>query len=192
MATKLFGPVFALLLVLLIAVGCTKSGGSGLEALDVETVRSMAAQAKDNIRTKVPSVVLAQIDINPATGAQTFRLTDAAGTVGVDVTAPSPNTPVGDWGVLVTDKTPLLGHPNNDLDLQAVTVSPAKAGESVLDHWPGCTLRGITLAGDGQVLIWYVFCDLPEGTVAGVVNARTGVFTPSDAPPSRPPPTATP
>jgi hypothetical protein len=167
-------------------------GGSGLDALDVETVRSMVAQAKDAIRPKVPSVVLAQLDINPATGAQTFRLADAAGFVGVDVTAPSPDTPVGDWGVLVTDKTPLLGHPNNDLDLQAVKVTPAEAGEAVVDHWPGCALRSITLAGDGDVLIWYVFCDLPEGTVSGVVNARTGAFTPSDAPPSRPPPTATP
>lgn len=152
----------------------------------------MANQAKDSIRAKVPSIVLAQLDIDPETGAQTFRLTDAAGTVGVDVTAPSPDTPAGDWGVLVTDNSPLLGHANNDLDLQAVTVSPAQAGRTMLDQWPDCKPRGITLAGEGEVLIWYVFCDLPEGTVSGVVNARTGVFTPSNETQSSPPEMATP
>jgi hypothetical protein len=49
----------------------------------------------------------------------------------------------------------------------------------------------MTLYGEEDDLAWTVFCNLPEGVVSGSVDARTGVFTPSLAPPAIPPSVAT-
>ena len=78
------------------------------------------------------------------------------------------------------------------MDLRSLRIGPASVVRAATGHWPDCGIRGISLHGQGDDLVWYVFCNLPEGVVSGTVDGQSGVFTPSLAPPAIVPPTATP
>jgi len=73
--------------------------------------------------------------------------------------------------------------------LHGLKIGPSSAVETAAKYWGECNATGLGLSGKGSELIWHVFCGLPRGVVGGFVDGQTGVFTPSNAPPARLPPT---
>ena len=70
-------------------------------------------------------------------------------------------------------------------------IGPAAVVKAATQHWNGCPVRGLSLHGEEAQLVWYIFCNLPEGVVYGTMDGVTGEFVPSLAPPAIVPPTAT-
>ena len=73
--------------------------------------------------------------------------------------------------------------------LHGLKIGPSSVVDTATKYWEGCSVTGLGLSGKGNKLVWHVFCRLPQGVVSGVVDGRTGVFTPSNVPPARLPPT---
>jgi hypothetical protein len=155
---------------------------------DAVTLVAMGEEALGLAREAVPDAVLRQVDVSPDGGAISFRYTDEAATQTVAVHVPGPEVPRDDWSVLDEGLSPLIGQASPGIDLRALRAGPAAVARSATGHWSGCGVRALTLYGEGEDLSWTVFCNLPEGVVSGSVDARTGEFTPSSAPPAVPPP----
>jgi len=184
------------MLLALITLGAVIACGGGVskevDALDVVILRRLANQAMTSLRARMPDAVLAQIDVNPETGAVNFRIVNGDSTFGADVVVPSPDIPVGEWQVLLGQYSPLSGVPHKNIDLRTVVATPGDVLRAAFEEWPGCKPRGVTLVeSDGVAQWWYVFCEVKEGIVSGSMDSATGEFFPSDAPP-QPLGTATP
>ena len=169
----------------------------GADALDSErhpdavALELLGAKVVGRAREVAADAVLRQVDFNPRDGRQSFRFTDGAAPEVISVTVPSAASSPDQWQIHV-GISPLGGHPRPGLLLRALRIGPASVTEAATEYWQGCGIRGLNLIGEGADLVWYVFCNLPQGVVSGTVDARTGVFTPSLAPPARVPLIATP
>lgn len=144
---------------------------------DVAALVAISEAALRKAQETIPDAVLRQLDV-AADGDQLWlRFTDAAATQGILMTVSEEVSP-DDWEI-GSEWSPLLGHPQTGINLGALRVGPAAVKGAAINHWPGCQIRGsLTLGGEGDNLVWYVFCNLPAGVVGGTVNGRTGEFKP--------------
>ena len=158
---------------------------------DVAALVALSEEASRRAEAEAPDAVLRQIGVSPDVGRTIFRFTDAAATKAVTVTVPELGAPTEAWTIHI-GISPLIGHGRPGMDLPSLRIGPASVVRAAIEHWPACGIRSIGLHGQGDDLVWYVFCNLPEGVVSGTVDGQSGVFTPSLAPPAIVPPTATP
>jgi len=158
---------------------------------DVAALVALSEEAARRAEEEAPDAVLRQIGVSPDAGRTIFRFTDVAATKAVTVTVPEPGAPPEAWSIHI-GVSPLVGHRSPGIDLLSLRIGPASVVRAATGHWPACGIRSIGLHGQGDDLVWYVFCNLPEGVVSGTVDGQSGVFTPSLAPPAIVPPTATP
>ena len=157
---------------------------------DVAALVALSEKAARRAEEVAPDAVLRQVDVSPDVGRTIFRFTDAAATKEISVTVPEPGAPPEAWNIH-SGISPLIGHQSLGIDLPALRIGPASVIRAATGHWPACGIRSIGLHGQGDDLVWYVFCNLPEGVVSGTVDGQSGVFTASLAPPAIAPPTAT-
>ena len=182
--------------VLLVSGACVGEAKSArqmpVSAPDPDAVKlvAMSEQAMQLVREKTPDAVLHQIDTDLQTTI--FRFTDRASTQEISVLVPAAGVPPGQWGVEVNSRTPLVGNTSPGLALQRLRAGPLRVAQAIFDHWPGCTIRGLTLYLENNKLTWVAFCNTPEGVASGSVDVETGTFQPSEAPPAPLPVTATP
>lgn len=135
--------------------------------------------------------VLKQVGINTEDGRQVFRFTDEAATQVIPITVASDSSAADQWQVHI-GVSPLTGRPRPGMLLHDLKIGPSSVVETATKYWEGCNVTGLGLGGEGSKLVWHVFCGLPRGVVRGSVDGRTRVFTPSNAPPARIPPTEEP
>lgn len=187
-------PIFLSIAVFAALTTCTGQDISAeVRRLDVPTLQTMTNQSLLSVSAQMPDSILAQVSVNPATGAVIIRIVNSDSTIGADIVAPSPDTPLAEWQVLVGKYTPLSGSPHIGIKMEDVRVGPAEAVRAALNQWPGCSPRSINLVeNDGQAQWWFVFCDSKEGIFSGRMNAATGEFFPSGNPPALAPPTVKP
>ena len=158
---------------------------------DLAALVALSEAAARRAEEEAPDAVLRQIGISPDVGRTIFRFTDAAATKEVSVTVPEPGTPPDSWSIR-SGGSYLLGHQSPGIDLPSLRIGPASVVRAGTEHWPACGIQGIGLYGQGDDLVWYMFCNLPKGVVSRTVDGQSGVFTASLAPPAIVPPTATP
>ena len=132
--------------------------------------------------------VLEQVGVNTNDGRRVFRFTDEAATQVISITVASDSSAADQWQIHV-GVSPLTGHPRPGMILHDLKIGPSSVVETATKYWEGCSVTGLGLSGEGSELFWHMFCGLPQGVFSGVVDGRTGVFTPSNAPPARMPPT---
>ncbi len=162
-------------------------------ARDADAVRlaELAQAAVVRAREVVSDAVLPQIYIDPNGGRHVFYFTDAASTRSFEIVARDTAAPPGEWEVILTGLSPLLGHPRAGIDADALAIGPETAIRVSAQPWPGCETTTLTLGGQGDHLTWTVFCNTATGgLVLGFVDGGTGEFIPSTAPPALTPPTA--
>ena len=188
--------LLALSSVLLVSGACVGGAKSApqmpVSAPDPDAVKlvAMSEQAMQLVRGKTPDAVLHQIDTDLQT--TTFRFTDRASTQEISVLVPAAGVPPGQWGVEVASRTPLVSNTSPGLALQRLRAGPLRVAQAISGHWPGCTIRGLTLYLENDKLTWVAFCNTPVGVASGSVDGETGTFQPSEAPPAPLPVTATP
>ena len=182
----------ALLLLALSAVACDESERVRDRDPDAEALVELSDEAIARAREIVPGAVLRQVDLADADSGPIFRLTDASSTRAVVLTAESLSQPSGGFELSLPESSPLVGHPATGFTLRFLEVGPAAVVGAAGKFWGDCRPRGLTLVGKDDALTWFVFCDTPVGVVSATVDAQTGLFTPSSAPPARIPRTATP
>jgi hypothetical protein len=153
---------------------------------------AMSEQARQIGEHQIPIIVLRQADTDLS--STTFLFTDKAGTIEIDITAPSPDAPPDRWTAIVLSVSPLLGRPVTDVNLNELRVGPGRVARAMTSQWASCKVRGLIVYRDesDNDLVWTAFCDTPQGTVTGTMSNRTGTFQASNAPPARMPVTATP
>lgn len=179
--------LLAAVFVVVLIAGCSSpSTEPDAEAL---ALREMAEKAL--AVSGIDEPVLRQISVNPTTGRHDFAVTDKEATFGVQIFIDTPDQPPNEWRTVPLEF--IRYQANASLDVDSVIMGATSAMGNATEHWPGCVPRGQSIVGSAKGNTWwYVFCDLPEGTVSGLVNAETGEFTPSGAPPAIGPVTATP
>ena len=136
--------------------------------------------------------MLRQVNVVSDSGPFVFQFTDAAATQEISVTVPSPDVETEAWELNMPSVSKLTSHRAPGMALEGLRVGPANVARVASEHWQGCSIRSRSLVGDGEEMVWYVFCDLLQGVVSGTVDGRTGEFVPSNAPPAVVPPIATP
>jgi hypothetical protein len=156
---------------------------------DAAALLPLADQAAELARATIGEPVLREVSTDLT--LTTFQFTDRTATVEFAVIVASPGDPPERWATRTTSDSKLTGHPSDGLRLAEVRAGPGRAAQVIADQWPGCGLRSLILYGEGDMATWTAFCDTPDGVVTGEIDARTGHFTPSAAPPARPPSTAT-
>lgn len=173
-------------IVVVLIVGCSSrtpepdAGGLAL--------REMAEQAL--AASGIDEPVLRQIAVNPPTGRFDFAVTDKEVTFGVQFFIDAPDQSPNEWRVVPMEF--IRYEADVALDVESVNIGATTAMAGATEHWPGCVSKGQTVIGSTEGNDqWVVFCDLPEGTVSGWVDAQTGAFTPSQAPPAIVPAIAT-
>ena len=164
------------------------SAGRDPDAVALDTLALLATLQAQRVD---PDAVLVQVDLEGTGGGRTFRFASFTAGRDIDVFWSSATGSGEEFEVVLPDVAYFAGQPMREIELQALRVGPATTAQAATGHWPGCRIRSLMVAGQGDHLTWYVFCELPEGVVSATVDNRTGVFQPSDAPPARPPPTAT-
>ncbi len=157
---------------------------------DVITLTTQGEQAKQIAQKEAPEVTLRQVDTD--LNKTIFRFTDNAATKEINIIVPEPESPSEQWMLKFSDSTPLTGHAGPGLNLQHLRIGSQRVAQAMATHWPGCTLRSLTLYPEGNHLTWVAFCNTPEGVVSGSMDNETEIFQPSTAPPALPPPTAEP
>ena len=181
----------AVLFVSLFLAACV-GGSSTTPDADAITIADLGGKALDIALTETADPVLRQVDAT-LDGGYKFQFVDRGARVVVVVVAvPQKETRAVDWEVLRT-VSPLVGQLVEALDLAALRVGPDRLASAITSRWPGCRVRGVTLTGERDDLRWTAFCTLPDGSVVtGTMDNDDGTFRPSDAPPTLPPPDATP
>jgi len=187
-------PIFVSIAALVTLATCSGQEISAeIRRLDVPTLRTMIDQSLLSLNAQIPDAVLAQVSVDPSTGTVIIRIVNRDSTIGADIVAPSPDTPLGEWQVLIGKYTPLSGSPHIGIKMEDVRIGPTDVIRATFNQWPQCKPRSINLVeNDGQAQWWFVFCDSKEGILSGRMNAATGEFFPSGNPPALAPPTAKP
>ena len=191
---QMFNLVGGILLVGVVGLGgCAKGGDAptattALSSPDAEVLALVATakNAQDRVGQMISDAVLRQVDCSPSSEC-TFRFTDSGATQGITIFAYS-SKPPEQWRLVREEPSPLIGYPSSGLDLQALVIGPGSAESQAAENWQTGSLRHLSLSGERRDLYWHVFWNLSEGVASGTVDARTGVFTPSSAPPAMPPP----
>ena len=65
--------------------------------------------------------------------------------------------------------------------LHDLKIGPSSVVETATKYWEWCSVMGLGLSSEGSELLWDMFCGLPQGVFSGVVDGRSGAFTPSNA-----------
>ena len=158
---------------------------------DSEAVKliAMGDQAMQ-IAQKSQGVELRQVDTDLT--ITDFRFVDAALTREITIVVPEQDAPTQKWVTTVNTVSPLLSFAQPAMDLHSLRLGPSRVAQAITNHWPGCSLRGITLYLEQGRLTWLAFCNTPEGVVSGSMDDETGVFQPSSASPASIPAIATP
>jgi hypothetical protein len=159
---------------------------------DADAIRlvAMSEQARQIVRNETPNPVLRQVDTDLK--VTDFQFVDKTLTKVVTVVVPQPDAPNGAWHTTVSKVSPLLSYAEPALDLQDLRTGPERVAHAITAHWPGCTLRGITLYQEKDRLTWTAFCNTPEGVASRNMDGQTGIFQPSAAPLAPLPSMATP
>jgi len=187
--------------VLLFIVACSVTS-TGLTDKETDTTSAVVIQSDadaialavlaDKVvvraRETFPDAVLKQVGVNTKDGRRIFRFTDEAATQVISITAASASSSPDQWQVHI-GVSPLTWHPRPGMIRHDLKIGPSSVVETATKYWEGCSVTGLGLSGEGSKLVWHVFCGLPQGVFSGGVDGRTGVFTPSNAPPARIPPT---
>ena len=155
---------------------------------DAVALAVLADKVVVRAREIAADAVLKQVGVNSKDGSQIFRFTDEAATQVISITVASGSSAPDQWQVHI-GVSPLTGHPRPGMLLYGLKIGPRSVVETETKYWEGCDVTGLGLSGEGSELVWHVFCGLPRGVVSGVVDGRTGAFTPSNVPPARIPPT---
>ncbi len=157
---------------------------------DVSVLAGMSRQALQMAQKTSPDAMLLQVDTNQVWS--TFRFSNTANDLEIDVSAPTPDAALSSWTVQTSNLSPLLGQPHpRPLDLAALRAGPQRIARGLLAQWPGCSVRALTLYQEENKLVWVGFCDTPSGVVSGYMDAQTGYFHPAGGPPALLPSTAT-
>ena len=158
---------------------------------DVSVLSNMSQATLQIAQKTSPDAILLQVDTNLVWS--TFRFSNAANNLEIDVNTPTPDASPSAWTVQTSDLSPLLGQPHpRPLDLSALRAGPQRLTRGLSIQWPGCTVRALTLYREENQLVWVGFCDTPSGVVSAYMDAQTGYFHPAGGPPALLPPTATP
>jgi len=157
---------------------------------DAVELVAMGEQALQIAQKEAAVVVLRQVDTDLS--LTDFRFVDGALTKEIMVVVPAPGTPADQWYTVDNSVSPLLSPSGSDLNLQNLKAGPNRVAQAITAHWPGCAVHGMTLYRENNQLTWTAFCNTSEGSVSGDMDAQTGLFQPSDAPPASLPVTATP
>ena len=158
---------------------------------DIPVLSSMGQEALQIAQKTSPDAILLQVDTNLVWS--TFRFSNAANNLEIDVNVPTPDALPSVWMVQTSDLSPLLGQPHpRPIDLSALRAGPQRLTRGLSIQWPGCTVRALTLYREENQLVWVGFCDTPSGEVSAYMDAMTGYFHPAGGPPALLPPTATP
>jgi hypothetical protein len=188
--------ILTTIFIVMLAVGCSDST---LEPdADALALREMAERALEVSGIDEPvlrQIFVNEVDFNPYAGSHGFAVTNKDATVGVQISVDNPNQPSDEWRVISLDFPTRYQGEGLYVDIKALNVGANAAMAAITGHWPGCMPRGQMVAwsddgGGGND--WYLFCDISEGTISGWLDAATGEFTPSDAPPAVAPGIATP
>ncbi len=168
----------------------TETTGAAIIQSDADAIALAVLADKVVIRARetTADAVLKQVGVNTKDGRQIFRFTDEAATQVISITVASASSAPDQWQVHI-GVSPLTGHPRPGMLLHGLKIGPSSAVETAAKYWGGCSVTGLGLSGEGSELDWQVFCGLPRGVDSGVVDGRTGVFTPSNAPPAQLPST---
>ncbi|HLO31718.1 MAG TPA: hypothetical protein VK249_21375 [Anaerolineales bacterium] len=170
------------------AKGSTRS--EGIPDSSASRLIAMSEQALHIAQKESSDVLLRQVETDLSITA--FRFVDGALTREIVVIVPEPDAPTEKWSTVINTVSPLLMYRESGLDLQGLRVGPARVADAITAHWPGCTVREISLSAQNNQLTWLAFCNTSEGLASGSMDNETGVFQPSDAPPARFALTATP
>ncbi len=156
---------------------------------DAIKIIAMGHQARQ-IAQKSQGEILRQIDTDLTT--TDFRFVDRALTRETMIFVPETNAASEKWRTTVNTVTPLLTYTQPDMDLHSLRIGPKRVAQAITNHWPGCSVRGLTLYLEKDKLTWLAFCNTPQGMVSGSMDNETGVFQPSSEPPASIPAIATP
>ena len=159
---------------------------------DAVILVDLGQDALERVRTVSASAVLRQLSVIADGGPFQFLFTNAQATREISVTIPAADADRGTWTVRLPSVSKLTGHRSPGMKLDGLLVGPSAVTAAATRQWEGCGIRTLSLHGKGNDLVWFVFCNLPQGVVQGTVDGRTGEFVPSDAPPAVVPPVATP
>ena len=179
------------------AVACGGEAARAARDSDAVALDSLSRQALERAELELPDAVLRQLDLRDVDGPLFFRFTNRDAERGVNLHLENPESDPERWVVSTVEVSPLLGHPSPGISLSGLRAGPQRVVRGMRDAWPGCTVRSISLHGTDGDLVWYGFCNLPEGGMSGTLWDRAsdpapGEFEPSLAPPARVPVTATP
>ena len=169
-------------------------GAPGDRQPDAGALATLSDQVRQRARELAPDAVLRQLDIDPRDGRHIFHFTDAAATREIVIVAPTPVAPMEQWEISLVppSDSKFVGHPWPEIDLSALRMGPAAAAQAITAYRADCATRGLMLFGEGTELTWHVSCAVPQGIIAGTVDAHIGVFQAKGPAPALPPPTALP
>lgn len=157
---------------------------------DVLQLATMGEQALQLAQAQTPDAVLREVETDLT--EITFHFTDPAATSVTQIFVPDLESPPETWRVEANLISPLVGQAEPGIDWQRLKIGPGRVAQALTGHWPGCEVHSLILYREQGTLTWVAFCTIPEGLVSGNMNAETGVFQPSQAPPASFPVTATP
>ena len=182
--------VVALALVALTACSASASTDAETTARDPDAValEAMADDARRLVQETESTAVLRQIGVGVSSGQYLFHFTDAASTL--VVVAPGMDSPPESWEVHPPSVSPLVGHVAADLSMGSLRTGPDAVQRAASSHWGSCENANVGLTGEGDDLVWYVFCELPEGVLSGTGEPASlsppALLRPSGHPPPRP------
>ena len=167
-----------------------ETAGTAVIQSDADAIALAVVADKVVVRARetAADAVLKQVGVNTKNGSWVFRFTDEAATYVISITVASASSAPDQWQVHI-GVSPLTGQPRPGMLLHDLKIGPSSVVDTATKYWEGCSVTGLGLGGEGSKLVWHVFCRLPQGVFSGRVDGRTGVFTPSNAPPARIPPT---
>jgi hypothetical protein len=182
------------LFVIALVIGCSSPDRE--PDADALVLREMVEKVFDVSGIDEP--VLRQLFVNPYPnpnpdntyfGSHGFLVTDRDATFGVEIIIGTPDQPSNEWRIIPIEF--IRYEADVYLDIDSLNAGPKADMSLATRHWTECKPRSQSLVGSSDGSVWVVFCDLPEGTVSGWVDAETGEFTPSKAPPAIAPGIAT-
>lgn len=150
------------------------------QAHDLLELIDLATPAAQRARTAASDAVLRQVGVNFSTRQYTFHFTGGAPRREIAVVA-TPTTRSDAWPVTVTDLSPLAAGPSSELRLAALPVGPEAAAQGMRQaaarRFGGTVdVRVATAVIDDGRVVWYIFADVPQGSISGkLVSPAVGL-----------------